>query len=172
MAVHVPQPFERSSPIDPERPNVLEPSWETEVPAPFDFKALRVAHHAGSQELGATLYEVAPGGAVSPLHTHLAHEELVIALTGQVSFRTPDGERVLEPGEVVACLSGREGAHQLLNRGEKPARVLVVSTMEFPEVVEHLDSDKVVFAAARESEREAYRRSDAVQPMLDEPQTG
>lgn len=82
----------------PDRPNVLRPSWETEAPAPFDFKALRVAHHAGSQELGATLYEVAPGGAVSPLHTHLAHEELVIALTGQVSFRTPDGERVLEPG--------------------------------------------------------------------------
>jgi hypothetical protein len=34
------------------------------------------------------------------------------------------------------------------------------------------DSGKIVFAAAREREREAYRRSDAVQPMLDEPQTG
>ena len=156
----------------PERPNVLQPSWEAQVPAPFDFKALRVAHHAGSQKLGATVYEVAPGGAVSPLHSHLGHEELVIALAGPVSLRTPGGERVLEPGEVVACLAGREGAHQLLNRGEEPARVLMVSTMEFPEVVEHLDSDKVVFAAAREGEREAYRRTEAVEPMLDEPQTG
>jgi uncharacterized cupin superfamily protein len=80
----------------------------------------------------------------------LAHEELVIAVAGPVSFRTRDGERVLEPGEVVACLSGREGAHPLLNRCEKPARVLVVSTMEFPEVVEHLDSGKVVLGSVHQ----------------------
>lgn len=156
------------------RANLLfEPSWDAEVPAPFDFKAVRLARRAGSQRLGATLYEVAPGGAVSPLHTQLANEELVIALAGPVTFRTPEGERVLAPGEVVACPTGREGAHQLLNRGEEPARVLVASTMQFPEVAEHLDSGKVLVATGPErSDVEAYRRADAVEAMLDEPESG
>jgi uncharacterized cupin superfamily protein len=101
----------------PERPNVFEPAWEAEVPAPFAFRATRIGHAAGARQLGASLYEIDPGGAVSPLHVHWANEELVIALTAGVTLRTPDAERVLEPGELVACPPGPDGAHQLRNRG-------------------------------------------------------
>lgn len=154
----------------PERPNVFEPAWEAEVPAPFAFRATRVGHAAGARQLGASLYELDPGGAASPLHTHWANEELVIALTAGVTLRTPDAERVLEPGELVACPPGPDGAHQLRNRGEAAARVLVVSTMRVPEVAEHLDSGKVVTITRHdESAVEAFRRADAVAPMLDEP---
>ena len=39
------------------------------------------------------------------------------------------GRARLEPGEVVAFPRGERGAHQVLNRGDEPARFLVVSEM-------------------------------------------
>jgi len=127
---------------------------------------------AGAERLGATVYEIDPGGVVSPLHTHLANEEMVVALSRPVTLRTPDGERLLEPGEVVACPTGAAGAHQIRNRGEQPARVLIVSEMRLPEVAEQLDSGKLLVIGGQGSDDltlEAFRRSDAVDLMADEP---
>jgi uncharacterized cupin superfamily protein len=59
-------------------------------------------------------------------------------------LRTADGQRRLDVGEVVACPVGRRGAHQLRNDSDEPVRVLVVSTMVYPGVVEMLDSDKIL----------------------------
>ena len=64
-------------------------------------------------------------------------------LAGRPTLRTLDGERELEPGEVVACPTGRAGAHRLDNRSDEPVRVLIVSTMIAPEVNEFPDSGKV-----------------------------
>ena len=113
-------------------PNIESPEWEAELPG---LRGVRVGAAAGAEKLGATLYEVDPGGRVSPLHIHHANEEMLFVISGRPALRTPDGERELEPGEVVAFLSGRRGAHQFVNRGAEPARVLIVSTMVYPEVV-------------------------------------
>jgi uncharacterized cupin superfamily protein len=125
-----------------------------------------VAAEASAEKLGATLYEVDPGGRVSPLHIHHANEELLIVLSGRPTLRTLDGERELEPGEVVAFPSGRRGAHQVLNGSDEPARVLIASTMLYPEVVEHPDSNKVLAMSGRPDETAAialaFRRGDAV----------
>jgi uncharacterized cupin superfamily protein len=144
-------------------PNIQSPEWEAELPG---LRGQRVGAAAGAEKLGATLYEVDPGGRVSPLHIHHANEELLFTISGRPTLRTPDGERVLEPGEVVAFLSGRRGAHQVLNRSDAPARVLIVSTMLYPEVVEHPDSQKVVAITGRPDETaamvQAFRRDDSV----------
>jgi len=79
-------------------PNVFEPEWEVDLPEPWSLRGARLAHAAGAERLGATVYELAPGGVVSPLHTHAANEEIAIALSAGVTLRTPDGERVLEAG--------------------------------------------------------------------------
>jgi uncharacterized cupin superfamily protein len=144
-------------------PNILNPQWEAELPG---LRGVRVGAAAGAEKLGATLYEVDPGGRVSPLHIHHANEELLIVLTGRPTLRTGDGERELEAGEVVAFPAGRRGAHQVLNRSDDPARVLIASTMHYPEVVEHPDSAKVVAMSGRPDETVAmvlaFRRDDAV----------
>ena len=150
-----------------DEPNIHEPEWDAQMPdAPFRAKAMRAGARAGSQELGATLYEIDPGGRVSPLHVHHANEELLIVLSGRPTLRTLDGERELEPGAVVAFPSGRRGAHQVLNRSGEPSRVLMASTMIYPEVVEHPDSNKVVAISGRPDETAAmflaFRRDDAV----------
>jgi uncharacterized cupin superfamily protein len=69
---------------------------------------------------------------------------MLIVLEGGPSLRTPDGWRELEPGDVVSFKVGSEGAHQVMNRSEKPARVLVVSEMNAPEVSVYPDSGKVL----------------------------
>jgi uncharacterized cupin superfamily protein len=143
--------------------NIENPEWEAELPG---LRGVRVGAAAGAEKLGATLYEVDPGGRVSPLHIHHGNEELLFVISGRPTLRTPEAERELEPGEVVAFLSGRRGAHQILNRGDASARVLIVSTKIYPEVVEHPDSNKVVAITGAPDETAAlflaFRRDDAV----------
>jgi uncharacterized cupin superfamily protein len=124
-------------------PNINRPQWDFErAEPPFRSRAMRVAHHAGSDELGATLFEIDPGGAVSPYHLHHGNEELLIVLSGTPQLRTPDGVRELEAGAVVTFPRGPAGAHRIANAADAtaPARLLIVSTMNFPEVAEHLDT--------------------------------
>ena len=144
-------------------PNILEPEWEAELPG---LRGQRVGAAAGAEKLGATVYELDPGGRVSPLHVHHANEEMLIVLSGRPTLRTADGERELAPGELVAFPAGRRGAHQVLNRSDEAARVLIASTMVYPEVVEHPDSGKVLAISGRPDETAAmflaFRKGDAV----------
>jgi uncharacterized cupin superfamily protein len=147
-------------------PNVKSPEWEAELPG---LRGARIGRQAGSSALRATLYEVEPGGRVSPLHVHHANEELLVVLAGTPTLRTADGERELADGELVAFPPGPGGAHQVLNRSGAPARVLIASTAIFPEVAEHLDSDKFLILTGPfgepGSQAYAFRRGDAVPPM-------
>jgi uncharacterized cupin superfamily protein len=124
-------------------PNIKRPEWDLEISKPpFRSRAMRVANRANSEELGATLYEIDPGGAISPYHVHHGNEELLIVLAGTPQLRTPDGVRELEPGAVVAFPRGPAGAHRIANAADAtaPARLLIVSTMHYPEVAEHPDT--------------------------------
>ena len=120
--------------------NINDPRWDAELPAPRSLRAARIAAQAGAQEIGATLYEIAPGGAISPYHLHHANEELLIVLDGTPRLRTPQGTSTLEPGSVVAFPPGEQGAHRIANAGPEPVRVLVCSTMKLPEIAEYLDT--------------------------------
>jgi uncharacterized cupin superfamily protein len=125
----------------PDEPNVLQPEWDAEMPdAPFRARALRAGAHAGAQEIGATLYELEPGGAISPSHFHHANEELLIVLAGSPEIRTPAGPRRVQPGAVLAFPRGQDGAHAVTNPGPEPARMLFISTLHFPDVAEHVDT--------------------------------
>lgn len=119
-------------------PNVFAPEWEPGTPP--GLRGARVGAAAGAGELGATVYELEPGAAVSPYHLHHANEELLVVLSGRPAVRTPDGVRRLEPGAVVAFPAGQDGAHRVSNPDGDPARVLLVSTMRYPDVCEHLST--------------------------------
>src|SRR4051812_39853419 len=95
-----------------DEPNVLQPEWEAEMPdAPFRARALRAGAHAGAQEIGATLYELDPGGAISPYHFHHANEELLIVLSGSPEIRTPARARRAAPGPALAVPRGEARMH-------------------------------------------------------------
>ena len=150
----------------PDEPNIHEPQWDAEMPdAPFRAKAARVGAHAGAQELGATLYEIEPGGAISPYHFHHANEELLVVLAGSPCVRTSGGVQRVEAGAVVAFPRGADGAHAVTNPGPEPARMLFVSTMRFPDVAEHLDTGSVLTITGQAAGR-AYRSGSDV-PFAD-----
>lgn len=121
--------------------NVHRPEWDFDWPdPPFRSRGMRLGPRTGAEELGATLFELAPGGASSPYHFHHGNEEMLLVLAGRPSLRGPQGERPLEPGEVMAFPRGPAGAHRLTNPSDEPARFVIFSTMRFPEVAEHPDT--------------------------------
>ena len=122
-------------------PNLFDPDWDAERDdPPFRWRRARLGHQAGARDLGASLFELPPRSATFPLHAHYANEEMLLVLAGRPTLTSADGgTRTLEPGDVVACPAGREGAHRLDNNDAEAARVLIVSTMNAPEVNEMLE---------------------------------
>jgi uncharacterized cupin superfamily protein len=103
-------------------------------------------------ELGARLcsigaYELAPGETGADYHFELTHEEWLLVVAGEVTLRTPEGERVLRAGDVVAFVPGEAGAHEMRNDGEVPARLAMFSTKEESRSVVYPDSGKVAVVA-------------------------
>jgi uncharacterized cupin superfamily protein len=114
--------------------NILssEPDFEREL-----VSTRIVGQRAGAEMLGASVYDLQPGGRQADLHVHYRNEELIVVLAGRPTLYTLEGSCELATGEVVACLTGRRGAHRLENETDELARVLIVSTNLMPEVIEY-----------------------------------
>ncbi len=120
--------------------SIAEPAFERLAPG---VRRARLGRQSGARQLGLSLYELEPGARPWPYHYHCANEELLIVLTGTPSVRGPGGWRELRPGDVVAFPRGPDGAHAIANRSRGPARYLVLSEMNAPEVGVYPDSGKV-----------------------------
>jgi uncharacterized cupin superfamily protein len=125
-------------------PNIYDPEFDAERDAPpYVWQRSRISRQAGSERLGASLFDVPPGAATFPLHLHLHNEELLVVVSGTPTLRTLEAERTLAPGEVVAFPAGHTGAHELRNDSDAPVRLLVVSTMVAPEVNVFPDTNEI-----------------------------
>ena len=102
-----------------------------------------VGHRIGGELIGGSLYELEPGDRLWPYHTHHANEEWLLVVRGRPTLRAHDGERELHEGDVVAFPRGKEGAHQVRNDTDAPIRVLMLSTLLAPDIVEYLDTGKI-----------------------------
>lgn len=109
--------------------------------------ALRLGPKLGGSRLGMSLYDLPPGEAICPYHFEWTDEEWLIALAGKVAFRSPEGERTLEPGDVVCFPTGPAGAHQVRNAGDTPARAAIVSSQNEFGIVEYPEEEKVAIWA-------------------------
>ena len=126
-------------------PNVFEPHFDPaddERRPGFVGRRARVGRQAGARNLGASVYELPPGQSLCPYHWQSANEEMIVVIRGRPSIRTPEGWRDLDEGDLVPFPRGAEGAHQVANRGDSPARVLMLSEMNAPEVIVYPDSNK------------------------------
>jgi uncharacterized cupin superfamily protein len=133
--------------------NLLGDEWQhTRDREGWQTKFALVGGHIGAELIGATLAEVEPGERLWPYHTHHSNEEWVIVVRGEPTLRTPGGEQTLAEGDVVCFRRGKEGAHQVINRTESPVRVLMLSTMVSPEIIEYLDSGKILLKDAKDDD--------------------
>ena len=97
----------------------------------------------GAELIGGSMYELEPGDKRWPYHTHHANEEWLIVLRGEPTLRTSEGEQALKEGDVVCFPRGKEGAHQIRNATDAQIRVLMLSTLIAPDIVEYLDTGKI-----------------------------
>jgi uncharacterized cupin superfamily protein len=120
--------------------NVYADEWENERDRPgFRSRHRRV----GGEKLAFGLYELPPGERTFPYHFHYGNEEWLIVLVGTPTLRTREGKRELAPGDAVSFPAGAAGAHQVINRSDQPARVLILSSLVEPSISMYPDSDKI-----------------------------
>jgi uncharacterized cupin superfamily protein len=113
----------------------------------------RLGELAGTDHLGISVYELAPGEDMV-FHYHIQREELLIVLGGTVELRTGAGRRELAEGAVVSFPRGERGAHGFQNSGDHPARVLVVSEQNGPNISVYPDENEIgIFDAAHPADR-------------------
>lgn len=133
---------------DEARPNIYADEWEREIAhGGFDVKATRVGAAAGARDVGMAVYELTPGRRNFPYHAHHGVEEMLVVISGTPTLRTPDGERELAEGEVVAFPAGPGGAHQVINHTDRPARILMFSNQARADIVEYPDSNRILARA-------------------------
>ena len=80
----------------------------------------RFSHRSLTKEVGAErtgfgLYELEPGHATWPYHFELGSEEWLLVVDGELTLRTPEGERTLRTGDLVCFPEGPDGAHFVRN---------------------------------------------------------
>ncbi len=131
-------------------PNIFDKGFDVEHDAGGPLKRQTfIGKAAGAQRIGATVWDIDPGGTAYKYHFHYGEEELLIVLEGTPTLRSPDGERVLEPGEVVAFPVGPDGAHQLINNSDEPARFIAVSAGDDTDVVIYPDTGETLVSHRR-----------------------
>jgi uncharacterized cupin superfamily protein len=117
----------------------------------------QVGKRLAAELLGATVYETPPGEKLWPYHWELGCEEFLVVVAGTPTLRTPEGERTLEPGDLVAFPEGDAGAHQLRNDSTEPFRVLIGSTKSGLYAAGYPDSGKLLLDAPAHGKRTVLR---------------
>lgn len=123
--------------------DAVVPDPDESRPDGFRRGALQLGPRLGASRIGATLYEIPPGERLSPYHYEYNNEEWVLVVEGRPTLRTPDDERELRPGDVVAFPVGPDGAHGVANQTDELVRVVMLSTKREPRVAAYPDSDKL-----------------------------
>jgi uncharacterized cupin superfamily protein len=146
------------------RANIADPElrWNEDDPDGFKAGMLRPGPDLGAKETGMSVYELPPGQAICPYHYEYGEDEWLLVLAGRPSVRTPDGTDELEPWDVVFFPKGPDGAHQVRNDGDEPARVVMWSTIVYPSATAYPDSDKIAVWTGIREENVMVRRSSNV----------
>ena len=124
--------------------DAAELEWTEHEHGDHQFRRKQLGEAAGGEELGASLYEVAPDKGLWIRHYHEGNEESVYVLDGRGTiWLGPDGtEHDLTAGDYVALPAGEESAHEIA-AGDDGLRLLMSSTMDEPDITVYPDRDMV-----------------------------
>jgi uncharacterized cupin superfamily protein len=122
----------------------------------------RLGPQIGAFAIGATVYELHEGQSICPYHYEYGCEEWAIVLRGRPTLRHPNGEDVLEPGDVVCFPEGPEGAHKLTNTAAETVRVMLLSDKPGLAAAVYPDSGKIGIFPPGEEDKIMVRRESAV----------
>lgn len=92
------------------------------------FHTLHLSVAGGLTQFGAYIDTLEPGAWSSQRHWHSAEDEFIYLLSGTATLRDDTGMTDLFPGDAVSWPHGQPNGHHLTNRGDVPARWLIVGS--------------------------------------------
>jgi len=126
------------------RVSIASPEFKYDDNDPEGFRSGMFRGRFGAKLTGASVYDIPPGQALCPYHYEYGEEEWLIVLEGAPLLRAADGERRLQPWDVVCFPSGPDGAHLIRNDADDGAvRILMFSNHTVPAISVYPDSGKV-----------------------------
>lgn len=117
---------------------------ETDEGEDHEFRRKKLGEAAGAEDLGVSRYSVPAGKRLWHRHYHTANEEGLYVLSGGGTIALgPDQDEVdLSPGTYVTLPPDERGDHEI-RAGDDGLEILMVSTMEEPDVLVYPDEDMV-----------------------------
>ena len=105
----------------------------TRYPTPFDEpcrarQRTRLGDAAGLTQYGVNLVRLAPGAWSSQRHWHIAQEEFIYVLSGELTLVTDTGPETLRAGDCAGFKAGDGDGHHLQNRSDADATFLEMGT--------------------------------------------
>jgi uncharacterized cupin superfamily protein len=127
-------------------PATVPPRTTSGHPEPYRSRCLPREKRAlgdalGLTRVGVNLTTLPPGKESSMRHAHTHEDEFVYVLEGEVVLVTDAGEQRLGPGMCAGFAAGARVGHQLINRGDRPARYLEISNRDPDDRAEYTDPD-------------------------------
>lgn len=118
----------------------------TIYPKPFDegFEGRlkrALTDRLGLTQFGVNLTTLKPGAKSSHRHWHVAEDEFIYMLEGELVLVTKDGEQILKPSMAVGFAAGDRNGHHLVNRSNARATYLEIGTRSRDEDVTYPDID-------------------------------
>jgi uncharacterized cupin superfamily protein len=120
-----------------------------------------VAAALGSSATAMYVYDLPPGASSCPYHYEY-EEEWLLVVDGAVVVRMPEGEHALNRGDLVRFPPGPDGAHQVTNRSDAPARTLLFSSSRLPMVSVYPDNNAIGVWPGNEADDLVFKRDSAV----------
>ena len=109
-----------------------------------EYTAQRLSDAGGLSQFGALIEELSPGASSSYAHWHAKEDEMIYVLSGTPAVEEDGVETLLSPGDAVCWKAGEPVAHRLINRGEAPARYMIIGTRATRECVTYPAHDRVL----------------------------
>jgi uncharacterized cupin superfamily protein len=88
----------------------------------------RLGNVFGLTQFGVNLETYEPGAQSALRHWHTLSDEFVYMIEGELVLCTDAGETIMRPGMCAGFKAGVRNAHHLVNRSDRPARLLVFGT--------------------------------------------
>jgi uncharacterized cupin superfamily protein/glyoxylase-like metal-dependent hydrolase (beta-lactamase superfamily II) len=116
-------------------------------PGAYTGSVAEVGKLIGAEKLGYALGVIERGEVYCPSHWHTREEEVFVIWAGTPTLRTPQGEYVLRPGDVVAFPTGVTGDHKIWNDTDAPCLILMFANIDAGDVCVYPDSKKLLVEA-------------------------
>jgi uncharacterized cupin superfamily protein len=118
-------------------------------PAPFHEKVggrikQALGNAGGLVDFGVNLTRLPPGAWSSQRHWHVAEDEFVYVLSGEVTLVTEAGDDILRAGDCAAFPKNAPNGHHLINKGSATATYLEIGSRSDDDVCYYPDIDLMI----------------------------